>query len=365
MTRESLALFDTAALEARIGSASVAKGLNDQIRFRLAATGGSEQWTLVPDNRLSADLLASEPGVRLATRLRALVGAVDVSRAAGSFAPRGIVLADDAQGIAAAWELMRRDEARVTGRPARAIADAMAGAESLVRGGTSAHAEANWVVVSPDAARSMLTSVNAYTPGAREPYSRTGWPAAEMGQLLAHEWQHLVSPADARTPDGIEALQPIMWMEEGTASLFSYVGSDRDSVGKAWNITEAQHDAQIHRPDEFETGWTTTDTYASLPPGMAFPAPDGHVYAPEVGILQRLLALAGIDSTMSSGRDAANRLLQGVPLAAMPKRVASALLRAKGAEPTDERVARLAALVSRAIDPGGIGAVEVELRAER
>ena len=359
MTPESSRLFRDSTLDARLGRSTVAGALNDQVRFRFDKTGRPSEWGLVPDNQLSANLLASPAGPKLEQKLRDVLATVDRGHARGALELQGIMLADDVEGWAAGYQLMQRDAARVNdapiGRPmtpqqslqaAKATAN-IAGAQSLF----------GWVQLAPDHARSILTSVGAYTPGPDEWFARSGTAAEFMGPLLGHELEHRVSEADFRSTRATMSYMPVAWLEEGAATLLEMRDPRQARANaQAWGVSATSHAGHVGAPDSFDTGWRPWQRDESA--WMSFADTAQKNYVDSVETIRGLLRRAGVDRRTNVGRERTESLLQDVEVRAVPERIARAILAERGVRATAERVGTLTDYVTFANEAGGLERID-------
>lgn len=211
--------------------------------------------------------------------------------------------------------------------------------------------------MAPAYSRNMLTSIGAYTPGPDERQARSGRGAALIGPLLRHELEHRVTGGALNNMDDVKSYMPVAWIEEGTATLFHMTDQpDYRSAYKAWGVTPQQHAGHVGAPDSFDTGWKPWDYARTGIPDYSEMGQRN--YVDSIGVLKRLLTLAGVDRRTNAGDERAQQLLQDVEVRQVPRALATAILKAHDVRATRERVANLADLVVAAIEPGGITRVE-------
>lgn len=350
MTPESRALFRDSTLSARLGRGTVAGGLNSQIRFRFDHHGAPSDWSLVPDNERSAQLLASPAGTRLQQGMRHMLASFDAAHGHGLLALQGVMMAEDEQSWAAGYQLMQRDAARRLPTP---MSRPMSPAEAMGQAEIGANVAAaqsiwGWVQIAPDVARNMLTSVGAYTPSKIETGARSGRMASTIGETLAHEFEHRVSEAGDRTAADLERYDSVSWLEEGTAML----RTDPARSNASWGVSPQSHAAHVAARDNVSVGWEP------WVPDARYLAQFGDTvqsdYIDSVDTLRGLLRLAGVDRRTTVGQDAAFDLLQGPPVVEVPDGLARAILREHDLRVTAHRVADLSALVVDANRNGGL-----------
>lgn len=361
-TPESARLFRDSTLSSRIGRSTVAGSLNDQVRFRFDRDGAPSTWALVPDNELSARLLASPAGTQLEQRLRAVLATVDRGHDRSTLNLHGIMLSPTPEAWGAGLQLITRDDARQRGRTTltfdnadayaagRAMSD-LAGAQSLY----------GWVHISPEVARNMLTSVGAYSPAPHEAYARSGLAANATGSLLGHELEHRVSEADFSNMTAVTKYAPFAWIEEGTATLLEMQDARQSGANdRAWGISPQRHAGHVAARDSFDVGWKPF--VGNLADAWAEFAPTAQAnYVDSLDTLRGLLRLAGVDRRTNAGRERIEQLLQDAPVTEVPERLAREILKAAGLRATRPRVQDLAEHVLHANAPGGLGRVEQQL----
>ncbi|MCB0878318.1 MAG: hypothetical protein KDC46_04980 [Thermoleophilia bacterium] len=121
-----------------------------------------------------------------------------------------------------------------------------------------------------------------------------GYGTRYAAEVLAHEFEHAVTPADANSRSG----QELAWLEEGGAdTLARWPGVAKrytDAMGLAQPIAAPRLDAR-------------------------------NDYDRMTAVVRRLLVLAGVDVTRADQLDAARALLQDGPLEQAPRRLARAI----------------------------------------
>jgi hypothetical protein len=361
-TPETRSLFRSSTLDSRLGRSTVAGALNDQVRFRFDKTGTPTQWGLVPDNELTADLAASPAGPKLEAKLRDVLRTVERGHAQGALQLQGIMLSDDEEAWAAGLQLMMRDAARTSDAPMLrppTNKDALAGAE-VTANLAGAQSIYGWVHVAPDHARSMLTSVGAYSPAASEKFARSGVLAEHVGQLLGHELEHRVSEADFRTVKAVGEYMPIAWIEEGTATLLE-MDDPRTSASNAaaWGVSRQQHAGHVGAPDSFDPGWKPWERDESY--WKSFEETAKVNYGDSVVTLKGLLRLAGVDRRTIAGRERTEQLLQDAVVTEVPTVLAKAILAERGLRASRARVEDLSEHIVNANVAGGVDRVEAYL----
>ncbi|MBC7459901.1 MAG: hypothetical protein H7287_00925 [Thermoleophilia bacterium] len=356
MTPQSRELFRASTLDRRLGRGTVAGALNDQVRFRFDKHGLPGAWTLVPDNELSARLLASKAGPRLQTSIRGLLGNVDSAAQEGLFRADGIMLAKDERSWAAGYMLMDRDNVHQGHATRRLVQDKDALANAQVTANLAdAQSILGWVQVAPDLSRNILAAANAYTPAADEAYARSAYIAHYTGRTIGHELQHRVSEAKLTT-EGLAAYDKVAWLEEGTASFLSAVGRSAARSDAAWGVSMHAAAAEIGARDAIDTGWGrwTRDHHND----GDFASDSKAHYVDSLVTIRSLLHLANVDLRTTAGQARAFDLLQRQDVFHAPGRIAQAIVAAHGGSATSGQVSALAELVTAANTREGLHAVQ-------
>jgi hypothetical protein len=357
MTPETSALLPDALLQARVGRATLAGKLNEQIRFRVRQQGeGVADWDLVPDSPLAHAILDSKAGPRLIRQLRTAMSTI------GPFHDRsnlkGFILPDDIEGVIAARAVaFLEDPAEPQGLALARMGaggDTKAASELLQAWREPMRQRAEragawngegWVSFLPHIARGMLVAAGAYAPHKRrESYLLDAKARVDyLAGNASHEVQHSVTD---RTPAA-----SFTWMEEGIANVFSRTPHIQERLSKQSGITLDNYTRRLERDPDFQTGWGPY-----VRPGNATRAERSQhrerMYVTSQEILRDLVAMAGAPMGTPEGDARAFELLQGKTLFYVPGRLADAIIAEHGLDPSVR--GQLRDRIKRAIDlPGG------------
>lgn len=345
---------------ARIGRGTVASEVDRSIRLRFEGTGAIADRTVVPDSATAAKLYAEGHGETLERAVRSFASIVDahqgredlktVTFLPDEHASKGVSVLNWADRVTreghsvdemleptaaqldeAAKQLPDVPRERLRAELRRAAA--AEGAKLLTQGEASNVAfAAAWngaghVVMMPDVSRDFLSTIGLYRiqPGdqtqlrpvaTREKAAKWAWDTA------LHEVHHSITPMGPRGPEWTSV------MEEAVPEVLS-PGDIRSAVAKAkadFSLTARPARDTKDEPVDWPA-WNRS--HLPKPPASQVETAKGR-YTDGPELLRELLRMAGIDRRTTEGRATALDLLQGETAARVPRRVADAIVEAKG-----------------------------------
>jgi hypothetical protein len=370
LTPRSRRVLPDALLDARIGRSTLAGSLNDQLRFRVEHTGGTDPrgWQIVPDSPNAAALAQSKAGPELLRQLRV---AVDATGSLGDRSNlKGFILAEDVESVIAGRALSWLDDpadpdgrqvarlgelgrTRTAGRIMRRWGD---GIEQNVARAGAWNAE-GWITFMPDTSRAMLVNAGAYDPNRHTEKSllRAGtWPDYLAGNA-PHEVQHSVSDPSPTAYQG-----DARWMEEGTANVFSRTPVFHARNARRANLRPEVYASRLAHEPSYDPGWAPFKRPAlSKEQQQEYDKETSRNYGSSQVVLRDLARLAGADFRSRAGQERAFQLLQGRSMRYTAGVLAKAIIERHGLDP--KAYERLRTRIANAVDvKGGVAAIARE-----
>lgn len=353
-------LIPDVALDARIGRGTVASEFDRTLSVRIEGDGPASQRRIVPQTTTAERVLASPAGPALERLVRRTMAVGDAAQGRENL--RSLTLVPDHNALKAVEALgMITQSARIDGEPVTFSESSTpkaerAGAAEFARDVAARSGADNtntlaWngrgeIVVMPDVSRRLLASLGAYRlrdgdriltapPEVRDAVLRDDW------DTLLHEAHHSVTPSWDRESEAVggweEAIPTVLAMRDRSLAARQ---AGADIAGVVADPAAGRDDAALPWK-----GWNRS----------VFPAPSKEqsehsaaTYTDGPAVLRDLLGLAGIDRRTSEGRQRTIDLLQGAAAQYVPRRVADAIIEAKGVDPSlrERLVSRVRASLS-------------------
>lgn len=361
---------------ARIGKRTVASEVDRSIRLRFEGSGPIESRTVVADSAGAAKLYAEGHGTTLERAVRSFASIVDahqgkedlktVTFLPDEHASKGVSVLNWAEHVKRAGhtvdeileptpEQLEQAAKQLPDVPLEKIRaelrkGAAAEAAKLITQGESSNVAfaAAWnggghIVMMPDVSRDFLATLGLYRiqPGdqtqlrptaTRERSAKWAWDTA------LHETHHSISPMGPRGPEWTSV------MEEAVPEVLS-PGDIRGAVARAKaDLSLIARPARDTKDEPVDwPAWNRR--HLPAPPADQAEKAQGR-YTDGPALLRELLRMADIDRRTTAGKATALELLQGETAARVPRRVADAIVAAKGL-PT-EQAPKLADLIRQA-----------------
>lgn len=330
-------------LDTRIGRGTVASELDRNVRVRFEGDGLPSERRIIPETTTAQKLLASPAGKPFEALLRRTLATADAARGADDL--RSITLAPDEHAAKAATLIDAiGDFARQTGAPVRLTESGSPAAEKAaareVALGVATHLpgqiafaaarnRAGDMLVMPDVARGLLASVGAYQPQAGDdlvaaPPTVRRLMLREGFDTLVHEAHHSVTPQLAPRESATTGT-----FEESIATIFGNRLRGRVSSPVSDAVAAVVADPTSAR-DQAKLGWKPWNReHLPKPPTELTDTAQAH-YVDGPAVVRRLLRGAGVDLRTREGHARAFDILQGRAAAHAPRRLADALVEARG-----------------------------------
>ncbi|MCW2927294.1 MAG: hypothetical protein JWM86_1262 [Thermoleophilia bacterium] len=348
-------------LGARIGKGTVRSEIDRAIRVRIEGTGPVSTRDIIADSKAASALMASPNGDKFVTAVRSFLTVGDAHQGKENLktvtflpdehASKGISVLNWADSLARDGKMTASDVIE----PSKAHLDdvqkkfpqftreqvrgelrgltAVEGVKQLTAGeaGNISFAGA-WnsdghIVMMPDVSREMLATLGLYRiqPGdglTKAPVERRDERARWTWHAAIHEAHHSITPMGKRGPEWTSVMEeavPEVLTPSGIQPTMQAAGADprlaarpaRDTKGEAVDWPAWSRDHLPKPPAEQEA--TAKGRYT-----------DG----PE--LVRDLLRMAGIDRRTTEGKATALELLQGQTASRVPRRIADAIVAAKG-----------------------------------
>lgn len=319
-------------LDQRVGTGTLAGGLNDQIRFRVAGEGPISRRQLLPDTELAAAILNSPAGPKLERQLR--MGMVTADQQSDKTVLKGFILPEDTQAVMAGAVLASLDQDT---RDARVLQRALEHGGDRARDKVSAiykdykdgvaragaWNDEGWITFLPDVARSMLVASGAYQPHRQQEkrLRSAGTRADYLVGNIPHEVQHSVTG-----PVGNDYPR-LAWLEEGTANVFSRTPVVHSQNARLSGVNRYSYAAHLGHEPTFDTGWSPWKRPERPKEKEAeWQKEVAKRYERSQPVLRALAGLGGANFSSTAGRELANELLQGTPLVNTAGTLADAII---------------------------------------
>lgn len=339
MTPKTNALFSDALLSARVGRATLASELNDQIRFRVDRRGTNvSDWVLQPDSPLAHALLESPAGAPLTRQLETAMSTIGPYHDRTNL--KGFILPDDLEGVIAARAVaLLEDNHDTQGRALRrlgSMGDTLAASDMLQAWRIPMKQRADragawngegWITFLPHTARAMLLAAGAYAPHKRrEAYlldAKTR--VAFLAGNGAHEVQHSVTDRTSAAS--------LTWMEEGIANAFSRTPHIQKKLAHEAGITVEDYEKRLATPPVFNPGWGVYVRGGESTRAERSEKRE-RMYDRSQQVVRDLVEIAGAPMGTPAGDQEAFRLLQGRTLYYVPGRLADAIIKHNSLDPS-------------------------------
>jgi hypothetical protein len=340
------------ALNARIGRGTVASEYDRAIRVRLEGAGAPSTRTIVPETTTAQRLLASPAGQGFEALIHRTAAEADAAHGADDL--RSYTFVPDEHAAKAVTFLDAvQDSARATGERvtfgnshkgwtekigAQKTVDAITKNLPAEINFAAAWNDAGHIMIMPDEARTVLSTINAYRFKAGDKLlTGTGAEAKREERLrdsidtMVHETHHSVSPFHAASESENTAI-----IEEGVSSVFGK--RDRSQVMRGIGANDTVHavaaDPTGGSKDLSGIDWAgwNRDHLPQPPAGEVATSHGRYVDGPKV--LRDILHLAGVDLRTKAGEADTYQLLQGKPSQDVPRVLADALIARRGVDPS-------------------------------
>jgi hypothetical protein len=359
------ALLPREIQNARVGHGTVASEIDRSIRLRLDGDGPASQVELVPDSAAAAQLMANpEHAAKLTTAIRTFLAEADayqgkenlnsVTLVPDEHASKGISMLnwatverggpmDVEQAIEPtryAVDKLRKEHPEYSRQDlagalrqvnADALTKELTGEEAAnVKFAAAWNAEGN-IVFMPDRSRDLLASIGLYRiqpgdeatklPPAYRPYS-----AFDAWHAGLHEAHHSITPElNEHSPEHTSVF------EEAVPEVMSVPGTISKMIHGGGNPMALARVARSEKGQAVDWAAWNRDHLPKPPESQMATAEGRYVDGPK--LVLDLLKLAGIDRRTTEGKARTADLLQGERAARVPKRLAEAIVEAKGLAP--------------------------------
>ncbi|MCW2927295.1 MAG: hypothetical protein JWM86_1263 [Thermoleophilia bacterium] len=332
-----------AFFDARIGRGTVASEFNRTISVRLDGSGPPSRRALIPQTPATEQLLASPAGPAFERLVRSTMAAGDAAR--GHENLRSLTFLPDEHAMKAVDVLTQLAfTVRATGTapslpkdPAAARAAAALYARSVAEDSIKYNATSlAWnadgeMVVMPDVTRRLFATIDAYRPSKGDRIVERTKPQRDYTirddfDTLVHEAHHSVSPEPMQSSDSTSA-----W-EEAISSVFGLQDRARAARATGANVIGVIEDPTSAH-DGSGLGWGAWNRDRLPKPTKAEQEQTKVTYQDGPRVVRELLGLAGIDRRTTAGRATTLELLQGRSARFAPRRVADAIIAARGLDP--------------------------------
>lgn len=372
LTPRSRKVLPDALLDAKIGRSTLAGSLNDQVRFRVQHTGGTDphNWQIVPDSPNAAALMQTKAGPELLKQLRTAVNSTGHLGDRSNL--KGFILAEDVESVIAGRALSWLDDpadpdgrqvarlgelgrTKVAGRIMRRWGIESGIKDSIARAG--AWNSEGWITFMPDTARAMLVNAGAYDPhrGREKSLLRAASWTDYLSGNAPHEVQHSVSD-----PTPTAYVGDARWMEEGTANVFSRTPVFHARNRRAANLRPEVYASRLAHEPSFDPGWKPFKRpVLSKKDQEKYDKETSRNYGDSQVVLRDLARLAGADFRSTAGQERAFDLLQGKSMRYTAGVLAKAIIEQHDLDPGVYR--RLRERIANAVDiKGGVAAIARE-----
>lgn len=345
---------------ARIGKGTVRSEVDRSIRVLLQGEGAPSTREIVADSKGAADLLASKHGDTFLRGVRAFLEVADphvghenlksitflpdehaskgvsVVNWADSTSRTGvdidtIIEPDPAHVAAAQKQIPELTREQIRGELRRL--QAVEGVKLLTAGEAEQVSFAGaWnsnghIVMMPDVSRDMLATLGLYRiqpgdgltrlpPKYRDDQARWSWHAA------LHEAHHSVTPMDKRGPEWTSVMEeavPEVLTPASVGPTLRSAGADPELAARPARDTKGE-----------AVDWAAWNRSHLPKPSASDSATAAGRYTDGPELVRELLRMAGIDRRTTEGKATALDILQGRSAKFVPRRIADAIVAAKG-----------------------------------
>jgi hypothetical protein len=323
------------------GKGSVAQAIERSIRIRFDGNAEPSQRSIVPETQAAVDLLGSPAGPTYERAMRAIASVADGHQGADDL--KTITLYPDERSTLGGAVLDRLDIDRRDGQRIAKL-DNRQEARRYVRDATEGELEDlafraavnrdGHIGIAPDVSREFLSTLGLYVPKdgddlLRMPADDQRDTLAESWKTVVHETHHSVTPETSWDDEAVNVLEEsvptVMERLQGPV-IAAKAGADIE--GEVQRLGYPDGGAADAKAGAVQWGAWNRDRLPAPPDELEETAGARYTDGPE--LVERLVKLAGIDTSTPEGIAQTDALLQGERAKVVPQRIAAAIAKQRG-----------------------------------